>query len=100
MKKKVSTNKICESSVKNSLITQYIDWKLFTKLEKAHQIICSHNPKKIFSPLSQPSVAFHIETSHLICTANQMTGFYMKCTTRLEWYKWVKWKQTLKYQNR
>ena len=24
-----------------------------------------------------PSVVFQIETSHLICTANQMTGFYI-----------------------
>ena len=30
------------------------------------------------------SVAFHIETSHLICIANQMTGFYMKCNTGLK----------------
>ena len=29
----------------------------------------------ILNPV-QPRVAFHIETSHLICTANQMTGFY------------------------
>ena len=29
----------------------------------------------------QLSVAFHIATSHLIYTANQMTGFYMKCNT-------------------
>ena len=29
-------------------------------------------------------VAFHIETSHLICSANQMIGFYMKCNTRLK----------------
>ena len=29
----------------------------------------------------QSSVAFHIETSHLICSANQMTGFYMKFDT-------------------
>ena len=29
----------------------------------------------------QFSVAFHIETSHLIWTANQITGFYMKCNT-------------------
>ena len=28
--------------------------------------------------LFQLSVAFHIETRHLICFANQMTGFYMK----------------------
>ena len=34
----------------------------------------------------QPSVAFHIVTSHLICNANQMTGFYMK---RNNWLKWV-----------
>ena len=26
----------------------------------------------------QPSFAFHIETSYLICIANQLTGFYMK----------------------
>ena len=31
----------------------------------------------------QPIVAFHIETSHLICIANQMTGFYMKYNTGL-----------------
>ena len=42
----------------------------------------------------QPSVAFHIETSHWICNANhwicnanQMTGFYMKCSTGLKWVK-------------
>ena len=33
----------------------------------------------------QPSVAFHIETSHLICNANQMTGFYIECNTGLKW---------------
>ena len=35
--------------------------------------------------LFQPSVAFHIETSHLICNANQMSGFYMKSFTALKW---------------
>ena len=35
----------------------------------------------------QPSVEFHTETSHLICTANQITGFYEKCNI---WLKWVK----------
>ena len=33
----------------------------------------------------QPSVAINIETSQLICTANQMTGFYIKCNTGLKW---------------
>ena len=32
---------------------------------------------------SQPSVAFHIETNHLLCSANQMTGFYMKCLAKV-----------------
>ena len=40
----------------------------------------------LFNPF-QPSVAFHIETSHLICCANQMTGFYMKRNTGLKWVK-------------
>ena len=29
-----------------------------------------------FNPF-QPSVLFHIRTSHLFCSAKQMTGFYM-----------------------
>ena len=37
-----------------------------------------------FSPLC---VAFHVETSHLFCSANQVNGFYMECNT---WLKWVK----------
>ena len=35
----------------------------------------------------QPSFAFHIETSHLFCSAKQLTGFYMKRNTELEWIK-------------
>ena len=34
----------------------------------------------------KPSVAFHIETSHLPGIANQMIGFYMKRNT---WLKWI-----------
>ena len=33
----------------------------------------------------QPSATFHIETNHLICSSNQMTGFYMKCNIGLKW---------------
>ena len=39
---------------------------------------------KHFNPI-QPSVAFHIETSHLICGVNQTTGFHLKCNTGLKW---------------
>ena len=48
-------------------------------------IKCSkHDPRKYFNP-SQSSVAFHTETSHLIYTANKMTGFYIKCNSGLRW---------------
>ena len=33
----------------------------------------------------QSSAAFHTETSQLICSANQMTGFNMKYNTGLKW---------------
>ena len=33
----------------------------------------------------QPSVAFLVETRHLICNTNQVTGFCMKCNTGLKW---------------
>ena len=36
----------------------------------------------------QSSVAFHIETSHLIWTTNHMTGFYMKHNTGLKRVNW------------
>ena len=35
----------------------------------------------------QLSAMFHIEANHLIYTANQMTGFYMKHSTRLKYVK-------------
>ena len=35
----------------------------------------------------QSSVGFHINTSDLFCTANQMTDFYLKCNTGLKWVK-------------
>ena len=42
--------------------------------------------------LFQPSAVFHIETSHFICSANQVTGFYMECNT---WLKWINRHQVL-----
>ena len=33
------------------------------------------------------SVRFHTEISHLICTINQITGFYMKWSIGLTWVK-------------
>ena len=40
-----------------------------------------------FNPLHL-SVAFDIETSHLISTAKKMTGFYMKYNNGLKWFKY------------
>ena len=40
-----------------------------------------------FNPLYL-SVAFDIETSHLISTAKKMTGFYMEHNNGLKWFKY------------
>ena len=40
----------------------------------------------VFNPF-QPRSAFHMKTSHLICTVNQMTGFHMNYNTALKWVK-------------
>ena len=37
--------------------------------------------------LFQSSLAFHIETNHLLCSSNQVAGFLMKCYTLLKWVK-------------
>ena len=44
---------------------------------------CSTRLKRV--DIFQPSVAFQIKSSHLICKANNMTGFYMKCETGMNW---------------
>ena len=46
------------------------------------------NITKSFSqpvPFFKPVLRFIIETSHLIFTGNQITGFYMKYKTGLKW---------------
>ena len=45
---------------------------------------CSDTIIVHFNPF-QFSVAFHIETSQLICAANQMIVFYMKCNSGMNW---------------
>ena len=44
--------------------------------------------------LFQSSVALHIEPNHLICNANQVTGFYMKGNTSLKWLKTIQFFET------
>ena len=41
----------------------------------------------------QLSVAFYIETGHLICRAKQITVVYMKRNTGLEWVKKLAWEK-------
>ena len=53
-------------------------------MELVFEYTFSFQPRNI-KPF-KPIVAFHIESSHLICRANQeMTGFYMKSSTGLKW---------------
>ena len=39
--------------------------------------------------MSAPIVAFHMETSHLICCANQLTGFHIECNSGLKSVKLI-----------
>ena len=55
------------------------------KYTNAMGAITFNEYKKLQLNPYQPSVAFHIETSYLICIANQMAGFNMKCNTELKW---------------
>ena len=61
-------------------------WKRHEFHSTANQL-ASYNMSGMSVLTLQPSVAFHIEISHLICQANQMTGFYMKCSTGLIWVR-------------
>ena len=59
----------CFQGVRKGALEKWINyWKL-----KKLPILTHFNP-----------VLNHIETSHLVCIANQTTGFYMKCNTRLK----------------
>ena len=53
--------------------------RLQQKLQQILKSTLTHYPK-----LFQPSLAFHIETFHLICTTNQMTGININCNTWLK----------------
>ena len=65
-------------------LSRFALFKTLYDIPTTFLIKCSkHDPRKYFS--LQPNVAFHIETSHLIYTANQMTGLYMKCNGGLKW---------------
>ena len=40
----------------------------------------------------QPNIAFYMETNDLISTISQLTGFYMKCNSRLNGLKSIRLK--------
>ena len=60
----------------NTLLTTVSDRVIDSVLAQQHNIrhIDSFHPR----------VTFHIDTSHLICTANQMASLYMKCNNGLK----------------
>ena len=70
-------------------MTQYGDWaqcvdcrlRVLTMVSKRviDSVLAQQHNIHHIKP-SQLIVAFHIETNHLFCTANQVTGFYMKST--------------------
>ena len=50
-----------------------------------HQSAAFTCPEFFLTDKKMPIGAFHIETCHLICDANQMTSFYKKYNTGLKW---------------
>ena len=71
---------LSQFSFKHSHVDHNLYFKMFS-ISKAGEVFFTH-----FNPF-QPSIAFHIESCHLVCTANQMTDFYLKCINRLKWVK-------------
>ena len=75
--------------------------KLPTKTSKLYPLLLTLNMPlfvRCFNRI-QPSVGFHMETSHLIFTANQITGFHMECNTGLKWVKVCIWQfQTILFR--
>ena len=66
-------------------LSNFALFKILYDIPKTFLIKCSkHDARKHFT-LSKPSVTFHIETSYLIYTLNQMTGLYMKYNSGLKW---------------
>ena len=59
----------------------------------SHEVFCessnnkSHNDSQdlLYIIPFQPTVVFHIETSHLFCSAKYMTDFYVKRSNGLKW---------------
>ena len=60
----------------------FAQFELFRTIDRVNLNVFQYSA--VFNPF-QSSVLFHIETSDIFCIAKQMTGFYMKCSTRLKW---------------
>ena len=67
----------CEIS-KNTFFTEHLRW-LFTKLKAFYQIFHKLLPLPI-----KCQCCPYVETSQLICCANELTGFYMRVTLALK----------------
>ena len=63
-------------------------YRIVTIMLRSQKWLCyvsdRFSERYFFINLFQPSVAFHIEISHLLCKAKQMTGFYMERNTGLK----------------
>ena len=66
---------------------QTMSWILLSYLSLTHGF--TTDVSRLSFNLFQPSVAFHIETSHLFCRVKKMTGFYIKRNAGLKWVKQI-----------
>ena len=56
-------------------------------------LLVSYGEIVVINALSKCQCCPHIETSQLICTANQLTGFYMRATLALNGLIKDNWKE-------
>ena len=70
--------------------TMILFFFLQIKLFQSGDVLHNRNQSKVLKTMIlsfflQSGDVFHIETSHLICSENEMIGFYKKCSSELKW---------------
>ena len=74
-----------------ALIYDFTDDNTLSAKSVLELLLVLESDSSVFVNPFQPGVAIDVETSHLFCSAKQMTGFYMKTSTDgLTGAKWAK----------
>ena len=78
-------------------VSQRLSYVCFFQIFDKLEIILCYEIMDLFNQLSASLACPHIEPSQLICTANQLTGFYMRATLAFNGLNYLRY--TLILQN-